>query len=375
MAATQGCDLTRRTGGAPPPGGQRAWLSPERRRVLRRSFKVALAATVATFIAKALDLPVPWFATISAIVAVEVTLRVSVRSARNSVLGAVVGAVVGLALATIAKDQFWAVGLVVLISFVGFGLARMDQVGRQAALVASVIVLIPASTGLTTPEFAGVRLLETLIGIVVALVVNATVLPPRAFRGARRHLGESYASLATMYRLVVAAEASGRRDADGVVAARRAFRASIHSVDELWDEALAERPSLHELAPHWRATTRRIWEQCAAMDDAVMDATARGQLEGAREQLQALAEATADALDRVGEAMTSSDAHPIPTFPELDQLRTEVLERVRELEVHASVLSFADALQAFTFVNSMTVIAARVDDLGVSGRSRTAPLR
>lgn len=138
---------------------------------------------------------------------------------------------------------------------------------------------------------------------------------------------------------------------------------------------MAERPSLHELAPHWRATTRRIWEQCAAMDDAVMDATARGQLEGARDQLQALAEATADALDRVGEAMTSSDAHPVPTFPELDQLRTEVLERVRELEVHASVLSFADALQAFTFVNSMTVIAARVDDLGVSGRSRTAPLR
>ena len=73
--------------------------------------------------------------------------------------------------------------------------------------------------------------------------------------------------------------------------------------------------------------------------------------------------------------MTSSDRHPVPTFPELDQLRTEVLERVRELEVHASVLSFADALQAFTFVNSMTVIAARVDDLGVSGRSRTAPLR
>jgi hypothetical protein len=242
---------------------------------------------------------------------VEVTLRVAA-TARNSVLGAVVGAAVGLGLATVAKDQVWAVGLVVVVSFMVFGLASMDQVGRQAALVASVIVLIPSSTGLTTPEFAGVRLLETLIGIVVALVVNATVLPPRAFRGARRHLGESYQSLAAMYRLVVAAEATGARDAAGVLAARRAFRASIRSVDELWDEALAERPALDELSPHWRAATRRIWEQCAAMDDAVMHSTARGQLEGARDQLRALAEATAEALDVVATTMTTSDVEPVP---------------------------------------------------------------
>ena len=72
-----------------------------------------------------------------------------------------------------------------------FGLARMDQVARQSALVASVIVLVPTSTDLTTPEFAGVRLLETLIGIVVALVVNASVLPPRAigFRFTKRFGG------------------------------------------------------------------------------------------------------------------------------------------------------------------------------------------
>lgn len=372
MAAAQGRDLSGSSQDAASPERRPGWLTPARRRVLRRSFKVALAATIATFIAKSLHLPVPWFATISAIVAVEVTLRVSMRTARNSVLGAVVGAAVGLGLATVAKDQVWAVGLVVVVSFMVFGLASMDQVGRQAALVASVIVLIPSSTGLTTPEFAGVRLLETLIGIVVALVVNATVLPPRAFRGARRHLGESYQSLAAMYRLVVAAEATGARDAAGVLAARRAFRASIRSVDELWDEALAERPALDELSPHWRAATRRIWEQCAAMDDAVMHSTARGQLEGARDQLRALAEATAEALDVVATTMTTSDVEPVPSFPELDHLRSALLERVRDLEVHTTVLSFADALQAFTFVNSMTVIAARLDDLGIEPASTEA---
>jgi uncharacterized membrane protein YccC len=341
------------------------WSSPIRRRALRHAIKVTLSAMISTAIAQALGLPVPWFATISSIVAVEVTLRVSFRSARNSLLGAVVGALAGLALATVAKDQVWAVGLVVLASFVVFGLARLDQVARQAALVASVIVLIPASTGLSTPEFALVRLVETLIGITVALVVNAVVMPPRAYRGARRHLGEAFGHLAEMYRLVVAAEATGVRDAPAVVAARRSFRASFRAADALWDEAMSERAGPEELGPHWRSTLLRVWEMCAAMDDAVMDSPARGQLDGARDQLRALAERTASAMDEVSAVMTSSDTEPVPSFPELERLRGEVLDRVRTLEVHASALTFAEALQAFTFVNSMTVIAARLDDLAV----------
>jgi uncharacterized membrane protein YccC len=326
---------------------------------------VTLSAMISTALAQALGLPVPWFATISAIVAVEVTLRVSFRSARNSLLGGLVGALAGLALATVAKDQVWAVGVVVLASFVVFGLARLDQVARQAALVASVIVLIPASSDLSTPEFALVRLVETSIGITVALVVNAVVMPPRAYRGARRHLGEAFGDLAEMYRLVVAAEATGVRDDAAVVAARRSFRANFRAADELWDEAMSERAGPEELGPHWRSTTLRVWEMCAAMDDAVMDSPARGQLDGAREQLRALAERTASAMDEVSAAMTTNDTDPVPSFPELDQLRGAVLDRVRSLEVHASALTFAEALQAFTFVNSMTVIAARLGDLAV----------
>ncbi len=333
--------------------------------MLRRALKVGLAATISTGIAQALGLPVPWFATISSVVALEITMRVSLRTARNSVLGALVGAVLGLGLATVAKDQIWAVGVAVLVSFVVFGLARLDAVAKQSALVASVIVLIPTSTELTTPEFAGVRLLETLIGIGVALAVNATILPPRAFRGARRHLGESYVALARMYRSVVASEATGRPDPDEVLAARRAFRTSIRQVDELWHEALSEHPEPDELAPHWHATTRRIWEQCAAMADVAMDEVARGPLEPVQDELRALADATAAALDRVAVVLTSSDEEPVPSFPELEARRTQMLRAVRDLEVHEKDLSFSHALQVFTFVNAMSMVAVRVAELAV----------
>lgn len=345
--------------------GWMGWATPPRRRVIRRSFKVALAAALATFVAQALRLPVPWFATISAVVAVEVTLRASLRSGRNAVFGALVGALVGLALASVAKDQSWAVGLVVMLCLVVFGLVRLESVGRQAALVASVIVLVPASTGLTTPEFAMVRLVETLIGIAIALAVNAVILPPRAFRGARRHLGESYVALARMYRSVVASEATGRPDPDAVLAARRAFRASIREVDELWSEALSEHPEPDELAPHWHATTRRIWEQCASMADVTMDEVARGALESVQDELSALADATAAALDEVAAVLTSSDEEPVPAFADLEARRTEMLGAVRDLQVHQRDLSFTRALQLFTFVNAMSMIAVRVAELAV----------
>jgi uncharacterized membrane protein YccC len=311
-------------------------------------------------------------------------MRVSLRTARNSVVGAFVGALLGLGLATVAKDQVWAVGVAVLVSFVVFGMARLDAVAKQSALVATVIVLIPTRAGLTTPEFAGIRLLETLIGIGVALAVNATILPPRAFRGARRNLGESYRSLAELYRTVVGIEATGTTDTERLNAARQAFRASIRQVDDLWDEALAERPAPHELAPHWRATTRRIWEQCASMADVALDDVARGRLEPVREQLGALTEATADALDRVAEVLTGSDEEPLPELPELLALRDEVLDAVRVLELHeltardagdagelGSDLSFSHALQVFTFVNAVTMVALRLGELSVPDPAAT----
>ncbi len=170
---------------------------------------------------------------------------------------AAAGALIGLGLAEVAKDRLWAVGVAVLVPSIVFGLARMEPIARQAALVASVIVLIPVETQLTTPEFAAVRFAETVIGILVALLVNATVLPPRAHRGARRHLGLAIGHLATLYRLVTDAVAGGFRDEAAIVATRRSLRSELAQVDALWDEAMAESPGPDELGPGWRTATWR----------------------------------------------------------------------------------------------------------------------
>lgn len=330
---------------------------------MRRSLKIALAAMLATAIAKLTGLPNPWFATLAAIVAVEITLQASIRSGRNAVLGAAIGAGAGLGMALVAKDSILAVGLVVLLSFAIAGWAKLESIGRQAAIVASVIVLVPETAQVSTEYFAWIRFAETVIGIASALLVNALIMPPRAYRGVRRNLGHAYEQLAIMYRLVVASEATGRRDVTAIVTARRAFRSRMREVDDLWDEAISEHPAVEVLAPHWRGTTRRIWEQCTAMDDAVMDAVARGQLAGAQTELRALANATAASLDDV--AATLRAYEPLPSCHDLEDARVALLDKVRALEVGTSLLPFAEALQAFTFVNGMNVIATRLTELAV----------
>jgi hypothetical protein len=71
------------------------------------------------------------------------------------------------------------------------------------------------------------------------------------------------------------------------------------------------------------------------------------------------------ALDRVAVVLTSGDEEPVPSFPELEDRRIAMLRAVRDLEVHQSDLSFSHALQVFTFVNAMSMVAVRVAELAV----------
>jgi|GEM_PF-2370761 len=338
-------------------------MSPSRRRVLRQAAKIALAAMLATAVAKLFHLPNPWFATLASIVAVEISMRASVGIARNAVIGAAIGAVAGWGLAEVAKDQIWAVGLVVLCAFAISGWLKLEAIGKQVAIVASVIVLVPETRLISTEYFAWVRFTETVIGITAALLVNRFVFRPRAYLAARMHLGCAYEELATLYRLVLAAEATGVRDTKAIIAARRSFRGHMRTVDQFWAEAISERPTAEMLAPHWRSTTLRLWEQCAAMDDAMTEDSVRGRLTDAGIEITELAFHTAAVFDQVGKAL--KDFEPLPTAEELLPLRKALLQRISPGEVTAWPLSLASALQVFSFINGLVVIATRLSELSV----------
>jgi hypothetical protein len=266
--------------GAPRGGPATAGsgTSHRRLRLLAHATRVALAALVATLVSEALGMSATWFAAIAAIVAMQSTLRSSVRSAVTSVVGAVFGTVIGIGGALLGWDQAWAVAVVVVIT-IGFpSLFGRPQVGQQAALVAVVILLMPSHEG-SVIVYAMNRLLQSVIGVVVALVVQLTVFPPRAYRKLARELGSIYRTMAASMERV-AAELEHRTDpgarpepgpAEDVASVVSQEVERLEAIDSLWEEALSERGSRDLLAPAWAPTTRHIWEHCAVLETDVTD--------------------------------------------------------------------------------------------------------
>lgn len=361
-------------------------MTPAHRRVAKRSLKVGLAAALATWFSQLLHLPNPWFATVAAIVAMHSTIQSSFRNAGRAVFGSVIGAALGLAVAAFAKDQAWAVGFVVAGPLVGFGWFDRREIGEQAALVASVVVLVPALPELSTTQFAGVRLAQAVIGIAVALVVQSTVFPTRAHRKVRRELAGIYRDMGRLMGMASTAledPPSGtdprgasttgseprtgeprRLDPDSVRRVRVDARSRLVEVDKMWNDAMSEHPSHALLASHWRLSTRRLWEQCTVLvteADAVGDSPT---LDPFRDELVRLTGLLQASLVQIGHWFRTREPHDPLDLPDTEQLRSSLLDRLSETVVEPQSASVPDNLRALAIINSCNLIGERLAEVG-----------
>ena len=338
-------------------------MTSAHQRLLRRSLRIGVAAAVATLCSQLLDLPSPWFATLAAIVAMQGTLQATFRSARNSILGALIGAALGLAVAHFAKDQAWAVGVAVALPLAAFGWYRLTSLGQQAALVSSVIVLVPELPDFSTVDFARIRLEQAVIGIVVAVVVQATLFPPRAHRKVRQELAGVYRDMANLMGHVTEALRQQPYATDAVRRERVDARTRLTQVDDMWDDAMSEHQSHGLLASHWRVTTRRIWEQCSVLATEVSDVQDSPLLAECRTDLTALTTLLQQSLQDVARWFHHAPADGLLLLPDLEPTRRELLRRVRAAETADHPGSYSQTLQALAVTNACNVIGERLVDL------------
>lgn len=340
-------------------------LTSAHRRLLKRSLKVGIAAGLATLCSQLLGLPNPWFATLAAIVAMQGTLQATFRSGRNSILGAFIGAAVGLGVAFVAKDQAWAVGAVVMVPLATFGWFRLPSIGQQAALVASVVVLVPERPELSTFDFAVVRLEQAIIGIVVAMAVQALVFPTRAHHKVRIELAGVYRDMARLLGHVTEALDQDPYDRDSIRGERVDARTRLVQVDEMWDDAMSEHPSHGLLASHWRVTTRRIWEQCSVLATEVADVQGSDLLTACHDDLTHLTSVLQESFRTIASWFHGRAADDPLVLPDIEPARQAVLRHVREAEAKEieATDSYARTLQALAVANACNVIAERLEDL------------
>jgi uncharacterized membrane protein YgaE (UPF0421/DUF939 family) len=139
-----------------------------------RTAKTTLAAVISWELA--LRLPgsqPPVLAPLTALLVTQVTLVQTITGSLQRVASVTAGVLVALGVADLLGLHWWSIGLVI---FVSLALGQVLKLGSHRIEVPISALLVLTLGG--TPGIARTRVLETLIGAGVGVVVNAVLVPP-----------------------------------------------------------------------------------------------------------------------------------------------------------------------------------------------------
>lgn len=139
-----------------------------------QTLRSTAAATLAYLAALWLtDVPLPLLAPLTALLVVQVTLYGTITSGIRRVNSVVVGVILAAGFSALVGLSWWSLGLLILVSL---ALGRLARVGEFVPEVAISAMLVLGVTHVT--EAALGRVVETVIGAVIGLVMDAVVVPP-----------------------------------------------------------------------------------------------------------------------------------------------------------------------------------------------------
>ncbi|MCS3844693.1 aromatic acid exporter family protein [Microbacterium sp. AK031] len=130
--------------------------------------------------------PLPVFAAIAALLVVLPSVNQSLAKAIERSLGVIVGVVIATGLSLLLGPQSWVVLLAIVVAMlVAWVFRATPGMGNQVAISAMLVLAL----GSSSPQYALDRIVETLIGVAIGIIVNALIVPPVLTAPARRNLG------------------------------------------------------------------------------------------------------------------------------------------------------------------------------------------
>ena len=145
--------------------------------------KSAVATTAAWLVAGAL-IPgqPPVFAAIAALLVVQPSLNQSLTKAIERSVGVFAGVVIASLLGIVLGEGTWVIILATVVALlIAWALKMTPGTANQVAISALLVLAL----GTATPTYALDRVLETLIGAVIGIIVNVALVPPVAVAPAR----------------------------------------------------------------------------------------------------------------------------------------------------------------------------------------------
>ncbi|WP_400996863.1 aromatic acid exporter family protein [Agromyces sp. GXQ0307] len=155
--------------------------------------------------------PLPVFAAIAALLVVQPSVNQSLGKAIERSIGVIAGVVIASALGLIFGPNSWVILVAILVALVAAWAARMTAPTANQVAISAMLVL---ALGGTSPEYALDRVLETLIGAAIGIVVNALIVPPVLTGPAREQLAGLGSELAASVDRLASALLAPQRPAD-----------------------------------------------------------------------------------------------------------------------------------------------------------------
>lgn len=173
--------------------------------------KSAVATSAAWLIADAvIQGPPPVFAAIAALLVVQPSVNQSLAKALERTVGVIAGVVIASALGLWLGNATWVILLATVTALLVAWALRMTSGTSNQVAISALLVL---ALGSATPGYAGDRVLETLIGAAIGIVVNLVIVPPVAVAPARAAVDALSDELAASLERLAAALESPRSHA------------------------------------------------------------------------------------------------------------------------------------------------------------------
>jgi len=316
------------------------YLSLEKRAMLLLAAKTALAAALCYWLATLVHLQDGYWGSISAIIVLQSNVGSTVAASRDRLIGTLIGAAfgAGFSLAPMRVPLLLVYLLAVILAMVTCSLLGLKNSSRLAGVTVTIILLVHRAkpgegSNWTLPMH---RVLEVLLGIVVALGFSTLVLPSRARTRLRDGLAQEFLLLGALFEALIG-KFHGR-----------------------------ESPTLANIA--------RDVESAIAANAALLDA-ARNEPSSGKISLEPLAllqqfgRELADALKALDLAVegTGGDAYAAQLEPELGHLAADTHKGFQHVAGCIHRWRFSDAPADFTLEEDIAALEARMAAIRPTG--------
>ena len=141
-----------------------------------RTIKTSLIVAICLILSKLLNLSYPFYAAVAGIICIQNTVQGSINAAKERIIGTIIGSLLGILFVYVFSYNPWSSGIGVLILLYFLRTIKLEDSYR----VACVVYLATFIPGHGPPITYGLhRTMATIIGIVIALIVNVIIFPPQ----------------------------------------------------------------------------------------------------------------------------------------------------------------------------------------------------